>query len=63
MGPVTIRLPNGHLRFRQADLDEWIEGLSVADREIARSREIQQLYMEGKKIPLRLHGPPPESRG
>jgi predicted DNA-binding transcriptional regulator AlpA len=53
-GPVTIRLPNGQLRFRQSDLDEWIESLSVEDRAHARSREIQQLYMKGKKIPLRL---------
>jgi len=62
-GPETIRLPNGQLRFRQSDLKVWIEGLFVEDREIARSREIQQHYRKGKKIPMRPYGPPPESRG
>ena len=57
-GPVTIRLPNGKLRFRQCDLNEWVESLSVEDREVARSREIQQLFIKDKKIPLRLYGPP-----
>jgi excisionase family DNA binding protein len=58
VGPAAIKLPNGHLRFRQSDLDAWIESLTIEDRETARTGEIQDLYVKGKKIPLRLYGPP-----
>lgn len=26
-GPKTVRLPNGHLRFREADIDRWLATL------------------------------------
>ncbi len=31
-GPVTIKLPNGHLRFRQSSLLEWLDGLGIEVR-------------------------------
>jgi predicted DNA-binding transcriptional regulator AlpA len=24
LGPKAIKLPNGHLRFRRSDLDDWL---------------------------------------
>lgn len=29
-GPRCIRLPNGDLRIRRCDLDEWLDGQEVA---------------------------------
>lgn len=30
VGPPATRLPNGQLRFRRSDLEEWMEGLGDA---------------------------------
>jgi predicted site-specific integrase-resolvase len=30
LGPVTHRLPNGHLRVRRSDLDTFLDGMEVA---------------------------------
>lgn len=57
-GPAAYRLPNGSLRFRKSDVEAWFEDLLVEDAETVRQREIREVVKQGKRIPLRLYGPP-----
>lgn len=57
-GPVAYRLPNGSLRFRKSDVEAWFENLLIEDAETVRQREIRDELKQGKRIPLRLYGPP-----
>lgn len=63
MGPRAYKLPGGQLRFKLSDVKDWLEGLAVDDPETIRLKEIRELYSRGKRIPLRLYGPPPRGRG
>jgi predicted DNA-binding transcriptional regulator AlpA len=58
MAPRTYKLPNGKLRFKLSDVEEWLEGLAVDDPETIRLKEMRELSSQGKRIPLRLYGPP-----
>lgn len=57
-GPVAYRLPNGSLRFRKSDVEAWFENLLIEDAESLRQREVHDVMRQGKRIPLRLYGPP-----
>jgi len=61
-GPITYRLPNGKLRFKLSDVEEWFEGLALEDPETARRREARELLLKGKRLPLGLYGPPSQSQ-
>ncbi len=58
MAPRTYKLPSGGLRFKLSDVEDWLEGLAIDDPETIRLEEIRERYAQGKKIPLRLYGPP-----
>jgi predicted DNA-binding transcriptional regulator AlpA len=57
-GPAAYRLPNGSLRFRKSDVEAWFENLLIEDTESVRRREVRNVARQGKRIPLRLYGPP-----
>lgn len=56
--PAMIRLPNGSLRVRQSEFDRWLEQLTDEDKDAKRLNEAADLVRSGKRIPLRLYGPP-----
>ena len=42
-GPVTYKLPNGKLRLKLTDVEEWLESLAADDPKTIRLKEIREL--------------------